>query len=74
MRGRRVKKWGRKVLYTGLKKTYIKYGRLGKSGLSVTAKHCDCKAILRISAFSTVNGMTNKCIKEFILSVPTFCH
>lgn len=64
----------RNVLYAGLKKTCIKYGWLGKFGLSVTAKYCDCKAILGISAFSTVSGMTKKCIKRFILSVPTFCH
>lgn len=64
----------RNVLYAGWKKTCIKYGWFGKFGLSVTAKYCDCNTILGISAFSTVSGMTNKCIKRFILSVPTFCH
>lgn len=62
-----------KVLYMGLKRICNKYRRLGNFGLSVTAKHCACEAILRISAFSTVSSTTNKCLKEFFLSVPTFC-
>lgn len=61
----------RKVLYMGLKKTCNR--RLGNFGLSIIAKHCDNKVILRISAFSTVSSTTNKCLNEFFLSVPTFC-
>lgn len=68
-----MKEEARKVLYMGLKRTFNKYRRLGNFGLSVTAKHCDCKVILRISAFSTVSSTTNKCLKKFFLSVPTFC-